>query len=170
MADLLTHVLVPYVLLTVLGWFVGVPRRWTPVAMGGAVLPDLVKVGSVVDRVVVQEALGLPFSYAPVSSVGGVLVTAAGVTVLFERTAWARVYGLLVFGGGVSLVVDGARVFVDGAAGYWLYPVWIRPPTPSLYVTSDYRVTITAVAVAGVVALLDGSSVTDSAPARSSDG
>lgn len=49
MADLLTHVLVPYILLTVIGWRIDIPKRWIPVAMGwgGAAVPDLVKISLV---------------------------------------------------------------------------------------------------------------------------
>lgn len=155
MADLLTHVLVPYVLLTVARWGVGFSRRWVPVAMGGAAIPDLVKVGLVVDESVVQELLGVPFGYGPVSSVGGVLVIGIGITVLFERAVWPRVYGALLFGGATSLVLDGLRVYVDGGAGFWLYPVFVRPPTPNLYVTSDPRVLVVALVFVVCVTAVD---------------
>lgn len=155
MADLLTHVLVPYILLTVLGWFLEVPSHWIPVAMGGAAIPDLVKIRVLLDETVIQEALGVSFSYAPISSLGGVLVIAAGITVAFERKDRTRVYGLLVLGGVISLVVDGLRVFADGYASYWLYPLWVRPPTPSLYVTSDARVLLVTLSISGLVTLID---------------
>lgn len=155
MADLLTHVLAAYVLSTVVRWRVGFHRRWVPVAMGGAVIPDLVKLGLLLDASVVQELLGLPFSYAPISSVGGVVVIAVAITIVFDREHWRRVYGSLLLGGVTSLVLDGLRVYVDGAGGFWLYPLWIRPPTPSLYVTSDPRVLVGAVLASGVVALVD---------------
>ncbi|MEZ3115682.1 hypothetical protein RYH80_07100 [Halobaculum sp. MBLA0147] len=155
MADLLTHVLVPYVVLTVGGWYWSVPRRWVPVAMGGAAIPDLMKLDLVLDEVVIQSMLGVPFEYDPIASVAGVAVIAGGFTVWFERSVWQEVYALLVFGGCTSLVLDGLRVFVDGASGFWLYPVWIRPLTPNLYVSSDPRVTAIIGIVVGVVWLLD---------------
>jgi hypothetical protein len=151
MADLLTHVLVAYVLVIVARWRVGFPRHWAPIAMGGAAIPDLVKIRLVIDESVVQGMLGAPFEYAPISSFGGVIVVAAGITVLFDREVWREVYGLLIFGGLTSLVVDGLRVFVDGAAGFWLYPVWIRPVAPSLYVSADPRVLAVALSTAVVV-------------------
>lgn len=155
MADLLTHVLVAYVTLTVAGWWVAwLDLRWVAVGMGGAAIPDLVKVERLVDEGVIQSALGVPFEYDPVSSLAGVLVIAGVVTLCFGH-ARRRVYGLLVAGGVLSLVLDGLRVFIDGRADFWLYPLWWRPPTPSLYVTSDARVVVVAVAVAAVVALVD---------------
>lgn len=155
MADLLTHVLAAYVLLTVAGWWVAwLGPRWVAVGMGGAAIPDLVKVGILVDEGVIESALGVPFSYAPVSSLAGVLVV-AGVITLFFGHARRRVYGLLVAGGVLSLVLDGLRVFVDGFANFWLYPLWWRPPTPSLYVTSDARVVVVAIVVSAGVFVVD---------------
>jgi hypothetical protein len=155
MADLLTHVLAAYVLLTVAGWRVRwLEPRWVAVGMGGAAIPDLVKVERLVDEGVVQSALGVPFEYDPVSSLAGVLVV-AGVVALFFGQARRRVYGLLVTGGVLSLVLDGLRVYVDGSSSFWLYPLWWRPPTPSLYVTADVRVVVVAVAVSAGVFVLD---------------
>lgn len=155
MADLLTHVLVAYALLTAASWRVGwLGPRWVAVGMGGAAVPDLLKVERVVDESVVEGVLGVPFEYAPISSLGGLVVLAGVVALLFgERRR--RVYGLLVVGGAASLVLDGLRVFVDGHAGFWLYPLWWRPPTPSLYVTSDPRVLLAALAVSGAVFVVD---------------
>ena len=157
MADLLTHLLVPYALLTVASWAVEwLDRRWVVVGMGGAALPDLVKVEIVLDDGVVEALLGVPFSYEPLSTLGGVLLLAGAITVAFERRYWGRVFGLVTFGGLTSLVLDGLRVYADGRASAWLYPFtgW-RPPTPSLYVSSDPTVLAVALLAAGSVAVLD---------------
>jgi hypothetical protein len=82
-------------------------------------------------------------------------VVAAGITVLFDWEVWREVYGLLVFGGLTSLVVDGLRVFVDGPAEFWLYPVWIRPVAPSLYVSADPRVLAVVLSTTVVVTGVD---------------
>jgi hypothetical protein len=60
-----------------------------------------------------------------------------------------------VTGGLLSLVVDGLRAYADGHASFWLYPIWWRPPTPSLYVTSDPRVLGVSLAVVTAVFLAD---------------
>jgi hypothetical protein len=99
--------------------------------------------------------LEVPFNYASISSFGGVVVVAAGITILFDREVWREVYGLLVFGGLTSLVVDGARVFADGTGGFWLYPVWIRPVAPSLYMSADPRVLAVVLSTAVVVPGVD---------------
>nr|WP_244209823.1 hypothetical protein [Haloarcula quadrata] len=63
MADLLTHLLAPYILLTVASWRVDwLDQRWVVVGMGGAAIPDLVKVGIVLNERVVEAFLGVPFT------------------------------------------------------------------------------------------------------------
>jgi len=157
MADLLSHLLAAYVLLTVAGWRVEwLDRKWVVVGMGGAAIPDLVKIDIVLDADVVESLLGVPFSYEPLSTLGGVLLVAGVITLAFERQRWNRVFGLITFGGLTALILDGMRVFADGRASAWLYPFtnW-RPPTPSLYVTSDPRVLVVALILAGVVFVVD---------------
>jgi len=155
MAELLTHVLVPYLLLTPASWrFRWLRRRWIVIAMAGAAIPDLVKVDIVLDNALIESATGLPFSYAPISSLAGVLVIAGAIALLFAARS-RRAYGYLLFGGFSSLALDGMRVFADGRADFWLYPLWWRPPTPSLYVTSDPRVTVLSVTAALAVFLAD---------------
>jgi len=157
MADLLTHLLVPYVLLTVASWRVDwLDQRWVVVGMGGAAIPDLIKLRIVVDENTVETLLGIPFTYAPLSTLGGVLLLAGIITVTFQRRNWGRVFGLVTFGGLTALLLDGLRVYADGRASAWLYPFanW-RPPTPSLYVSSDPTVLVVALLAAGVVAVLD---------------
>ncbi|WP_284010334.1 hypothetical protein [Haloarcula pelagica] len=155
MAELLTHVLVPYVVLTALGWRVEFDRRWVPVAMGGAAIPDLSKVDLVVGAEAVESLVGHGFAWSPISSLGGVVVIGAAIALLFGDGLRRRAYAALLVGGTSALVVDGLRAFADGRSDFWLYPIYWRPPTPSLYVTADSRVTVLSVGVAVAVFLLD---------------
>ncbi|WP_324664198.1 hypothetical protein [Haloarcula sediminis] len=157
MADLLSHLLVAFSLFTVASWRVKwLDRRWVVVGTGGAAIPDLVKVGLVLPEVTVESALGVPFSYTPLSTLGGVLLVAGLITLAFGRDRWRRVYGLVVTGGVLSLLGDGMRAYADGRASAYLYPLtnW-RPPTPSLYVSSDPLVLVAALAFAAVVVAVD---------------
>lgn len=158
MADLLTHVLVAYVLLTVTGWWVDwLGPRWVVVGMGGACIPDLQKVDILLDADTVSAVLDIPFTYSVTSTLGGVLLLAGAITLLFERRWWRRVYTLLVTGGVAHVALDGLRVWADGRASQWLFPFLpsYRPPTPSLYVTSDPRVPALALAVSLLVFTVD---------------
>jgi len=163
-ADLLSHVLIAYAVLTITSWLVDeLTRRWVAVGMGGAAIPDLVKIDIVLDDRLIEQALNIPFSYAPISSLAGVLLIAGIITLLFTHNR-RRVYTLLVAGGVLSLVVDGLRAYADGHASFWLYPIWWRPPTPSLYVTADPRVLAGTLVVAVAVALADQYLVTANTP------
>ena len=148
MADLLSHVLVAYALFTLAGWRVdAVTRRWVVVAMGGAAIPDLSKASIVVAPRTVEGTIGLPFSYHPFSTLGGVVLVAGVVALLFDREYRRRALGFLV---------DGLRLSIDGRAGTLLYPLtWWGPPSPGLYLTSDPRVLVVTLVVAAVVFALD---------------
>ena len=157
MADLLTHVLVVYVVLTVASWRLdAVTDRWVVVAMCGAAMPDLVKARIVFfDLLGVRSVFGVELAFAGFNRLGGVLLMAGAVAVFFG-SRWRRAYASLAFGGLSSLLVDGLRVYADGRADFYLYPfTWWRPPTPSLYVTSDPRVLVTALVVAATVFAVD---------------
>ncbi len=157
MADLLSHLLAAYALFTVASWRIDwLDRQWVVVGMGGAAIPDLVKVGIVLDSDTVETVLGVPFSYSPLSKLGGVLLVAGLISLAFQSRYWRRVYPLVVCGGLSSLLGDGLRAYADGRASAWLYPFtnW-RPPTPSLYVSSDPRALVVALVFAAVVLVLD---------------
>lgn len=157
MADLLTHVLVAYVVLTAASWrFDRITSRWVAVGMGGAAIPDLGKVGILLDGTTVSSLLDVPFSWGPLGTLGGVLLVAGVVALAFAPRHRRRAYGFLVAGGVLSLLLDGLRVYADGRASSWLYPVtWWRPPTPNLYVSSDPRVLAVALVAAATVFAAD---------------
>ena len=107
MADLLSHLLVAYTLLTLASWRLDwLDRKWVVVGTGGAAIPDLVKVRRLLGADTVEAALGVPFSYAPFSTLGGVALVAGLITLAFERRQWRRAYPLVVAGGLTSLVGD----------------------------------------------------------------
>ncbi|WP_436911208.1 hypothetical protein [Halosimplex marinum] len=157
MADLLTHVLAAYAVLTVASWRVErITPPWVAVGACGAAVPDLVKIDTVVDSATVETALGVPFTWSAVSTLGGVVLVAGAVALAFGDRHRRRAFAALVAGGSLSLALDGLRVYADGHTGPWLYPfTWWRPPTPSLYVTSNPRVLVAALLVAGAVFAVD---------------
>lgn len=156
MADLLTHVLVAYALCTCLSWWVDwMTERWIVIGMCGTAIPDLIKLSKVVPAHTVESLIGLPFTYIPWGTAGGVMLLAGVITSFFATDA-KRAYAMLFLGGSSAVVLDGLRAYADGYADFWLYPfLWVRPPTPSLYVSSDPRILIVALLVAVGVFGLD---------------
>jgi hypothetical protein len=124
--------------------------------MGGAAMPDLVKAKMVLfDILGVRSVLGVDIAFAGFNRLGGVLLMAGAIAVFFG-SRWRRAYAYLTVGGLSSLLVDGLRVYADGRADFYLYPLtWWRPPTPSLYVTSDPRVLALTLTASVVVFLVD---------------
>jgi hypothetical protein len=147
MADLLSTICVAYVLLTVASWRLPwLTERWVVLGLAGTAIPDLTRIGLLIDAGAVEESLGVPFSFGPLGTVGGVFVVSALVTLAFARRHWRRVF---------PLVLDGLRVYADGLAGFYLYPLWWRPPTPNLFVSADPRVLTVALSAAIAVFLID---------------
>lgn len=91
MADLLSHVLFAFAAFTVAGWAIAwLDRRWVAVGMVGAIIPDLDEVGVVLDDVVISKALGIPFDWGAIASLGGLLLLAAAGALLFEQSGQRR--------------------------------------------------------------------------------
>lgn len=156
MADLLSTVFLTYAVFTAATWWLdGLDRHWVTVAMGGAAIPDLVKIDLVLEARTVERALGIPFDYAPLASLAGVIVVAGIVALLFGEQWRRKAYAILIAAGGFSLLLDGLRVYADGSASFYLYPIWIRPPTPNLFVSSDPAVLVVALVVSVVTVAID---------------
>ena len=156
MADLLTHVLAAYALATVASWrYEWLTGQWIAAVMIGALLPDLNRIGLLVTDATLEATLGVAFDIDAIHTLGGaVLLAGAGAMVVADRHR--RVFALLLAGALSHLLVDGVKAYADGAAGVWLYPfTWYRHPTPNLYVSSDPRVLVAAVAVALAVTVVD---------------
>ncbi|NHN48700.1 hypothetical protein G9464_14010 [Halostella sp. JP-L12] len=155
MPDLLSHVLLAYAGMTAASWVVDpLTDEWVAVGAAGAAIPDLVKVEMVIGSGTVGSLLGVPFDFGAIGTLGGVLLV-AGVIALCFGSHRRRAYACLVAGGFTGLFFDGLRAYAGGRAGFWLYPVTWRPPTPSLYVSSDPRVLGAAIVVAALVFVLD---------------
>jgi len=156
MAELLSHVLIAYTVFTVASWRVNwLTKSWVAIGMIGSLLPDLSRIGLFVTDATIEATLGVPFGIGAIHTLGGVVLCAA-IGSLVVADSRRRAFGLLVTGGLSHLLTDGLKVWADGAASAWLYPLsWYRHPTPGLYVSSDYRVLVVVGSVAFAVALLD---------------
>lgn len=155
MAELLTHVLIAYVVLTIAGWRVDwLTPRWVALGTVGALLPDLNQLGRLLSGPAIERLFGIPFAYEALHTLGGVALL-AGLGGLFfaERR---RAFSVLAAGGLSHLLLDALKIHADGRAGTWLYPLtWWRHPSPDLYVSANPRVLAAAFVCATLAFAMD---------------
>jgi hypothetical protein len=139
MPDLLAHVLLGYALARPLStrsaWL---DRPQVTVAMAGACIPDLAKAALVVPSSAVTAALGVPFEWFALHTLGGtLLVTLAGTLLVAGR--WRRPVALLLgVGAGSHLLLDALLATPSGRSYAVLWPLTrLHPPTPGLYLSTD---------------------------------
>lgn len=150
MADLLTHVLVAYVLATL----ASIRYEWispahVTAAMAGAMIPDLNRLELVVPPELVESAVGIPISWTAFHTLGGSLLVVAIGVLCVPREYRRGVAAMALLGMASHHALD---LLVTNPTGH-TYPVlWplsaYHPPTPGLYLSSDRW----PAAVAGVAA------------------
>lgn len=151
MTDLLTHILVAYVVGTLVSVrYASLTPQHVTLVMLGALVPDLTKIKLLVPSELVQSLLGVPFDWVALHTIGGVAVVIALGTVLAGRTRRTLVCSLLVLGAVSHLLLDGLLLTSSGYSGMLLWPLTsARLPSPGLYLSSDRWPAV----VAGTVAV-----------------
>lgn len=139
MADLLTHVLVGYVLGTLLAFrYDWLDARYVTVVMLGALVPDLTKISLVIPDAVVEHTLGVPFSWFAVHTPVGSLVACAVGALLAGDAHRKRVFALLLIGAASHHVLDAMLIKATGYSYALAWPVSAYVfPSPNLYLSSD---------------------------------
>ncbi len=164
MTDLLTHALVAYVGGVAVVEATGASDRLVPVAIVGAVAPDLLRF-TVPLEIARGEVAGVPYSTWGIHTLGGVVVL-AGLGALTVRARDRRAaFGALVGGGCSHLLLDLLVVRVDGEGPPYLFPFtdWLAP-AGNVYTSADLWPLAVAVAVAVPVWLLRRRATRTSAP------
>jgi hypothetical protein len=160
MADLLTHVLVAYAILTVASWRIAwLDDRWVAVAVVGSVLPDLNRIDLLLPDETVTAVTGVPFDWGGIHTLGGVLLMAGLGALLFDRECgYVRPFALLCAGALSHVVVDIPQRYADGETltNLYFFPFssW-RVTTPGWYVTADRWVVVVAFGIALAVFIVD---------------
>lgn len=153
MPDLLTHVLVAYVVATLFASHTGVVKsRHVPLAMVGGALPDLSKLYLVVDPQIIANAAGIPFSWQAAHTVGVVVVLSVAGTLLFVPSERQAVFGVLSTGWGLHFALDSFIIRASGLVPPYLYPVtWWQYPSGDVYLSSTRWPSIVAITLAVLV-------------------
>jgi len=159
MPDLLTHTLLAYTLGMVFSWrYDWLTPQYVTVAMAGAFIPDLAKIGLVIPRNQIAALLGVPFNWFGIHTLGGVLLAALIGVVFVTPTSRRRVFALLSLGAGSHLLIDAFLVKVSGHSYPLLWPLTTyAPPTPGLYLSTDVLPAVVMGLIAGGVWFVDRS-------------
>lgn len=152
MPDLLTHVLLAYVLFALATWrFDRLPHEYVSLGMVGATLPDLSKLGWLF-QVPPEEVLPVSFAWAAFHRLGPLLVLAGIGALLFERRERLAVFGVVTVGGLTHFFLDALNARADGLVPPYFYPfTWWRPPTGDLWVSSEIWPSMVALLLAAGV-------------------
>lgn len=152
MPDILIHVVVAYVVATTLSWrYEWLTPRLVTVAMLGATVPDVTKIALVVPDWQIEALLGIPFSWQAIHTAGGALVAVTIGSLLTDTEHRRRVFALLLLGASSHLFLDALLLKASGHSFAVFWPLTAyQPPTPGLYVSSDWWPAV----VSGVVAIV----------------
>ena len=153
MPDLLTHVLIAYILATLLSFrYEWLTPQFVTVVMLGALVPDLTKIQLLVDSYIVKSILGIPFDWYAIHTAGGALVAITIGALLTDNTHRRRVFALLALGAASHLLLDAQLIKPSGYASPLLWPFTAyQPPTPGLYVSYDRWPALVAGTVAAII-------------------
>ena len=139
MPDVLTHVLVGYVVGTLLATrSEALGHEAVTVTMAGALAPDFVKIKHLVPDASVEAALGVPFSWAPLHAISGVVVVALLAGLVVGAGYRRETTALVAVGAATHLVLDSLLYRPTGYATELFVPFSVyRFPAGMLYLSSD---------------------------------
>lgn len=139
MPDLLSHAFIAYTLCTLLSLrYDWLSPQYVTVGMAGAFIPDMAKIGLVIDGATIGNALGIPFSWFGIHTLGGAAVSVLIGITLVAAPERKRVSALLALGAASHLVADALLMKTSGRSYHVFWPViQYVPPTPGLYLSTD---------------------------------
>lgn len=139
MADLLTHVLVGFIIATILSWrYEWITPPMVVAAMVGAASPDLNRLELVIPAHVIETTLGIPWGWWPLHTLGGLVLVTAIVALIVPPSIRWQVVTLFVIGAISHHVLDLLLLKPSGRSYAVLWPLTqYHPPMPGFYLSSD---------------------------------
>ena len=137
--DVLTHVLVGYVIGTLLSIrYARLRRAHVTLVMIGALSPDFTKIDLVFPDELVSYLLDIPFSWAPLHLLGGTIVVTLFASLLFAPEYRRDVVVLVAIGAASHHVLDLGLMTSTGYsyAAFWPLTEY-RLPAGGLYLSTD---------------------------------
>jgi len=153
MPDLLAHAFLAYAILRALSWrYDWLTTPYVTAGMAGAFIPDIVKIKLILPSATVEALLGIPFSWAPLSSAGGTAICVLIGAVLVDEPRRRPTLLVLSIGAVSHLLADALLLKATGRSYSILWPLtrW-QPPTPGLYLSTQPEPTIVTGALAALV-------------------
>jgi hypothetical protein len=153
MPDLFAHAVIGYCLGTALALrYDWLTPAYVTVVMAGAFVPDVSKVYLLVPDAVVADALGVPFSWFALHTLGGSAVAVLIGVVVVAADERRRVLGLLSLGAVSHLAADALLLTPTGFSKPMWWPVaHVGLPSPGLYLSTEPTPLFVASAVAVVL-------------------
>lgn len=152
-ADVLTHVIVGYVIGMVLSFrYERMRPAHVTLVMLGALSPDFAKADLFVSDWVVQSLLGVPFSWSPLHTLGGTVVVVLLVSLLVAPEYRWHALALVAIGAASHHVLDLTLMSPTGRAYAVFWPFTdYRPPAGGFYLSSDRWPALLAGTIAALV-------------------
>ncbi|MFC4544475.1 metal-dependent hydrolase [Halosolutus amylolyticus] len=139
MPDLLTHVLVGYVVGTLLSVrYESLRPAHVTLVMVGALSPDFVKIQLLLPDGLVAWLLGVPFSWSPLHTLAGTVLVAGLGSLLVAPAYRKQAIALFAIGALSHHLLDILLLTPTGVAYgvFWPFTDY-RPPAGGLYLSSD---------------------------------
>ncbi|MFW6305204.1 MAG: metal-dependent hydrolase [Candidatus Saliniplasma sp.] len=160
-ADLLTHVLVAFSVGIILSWrFKWISRNYITIIMLGAVLPDLTRIGLIIEPAYIENTFGVPFSWSPLHTIAGVFIIILLLTLVVHERYSKPVFILLVLGAFTHLFMDSFLLTTTGTSYTVFFPItFYNPPTPGFYLSTDMWPSMVSALAASVIWSIDNTSI-----------
>ncbi|MFW6196140.1 MAG: metal-dependent hydrolase [Thermoplasmatota archaeon] len=157
MADLLTHSLVAFSIGTMLSWrFKKINAQLITILMIGSVLPDLTRIGLILESTFIEKTLNIPYSWQPLHTLGGVVIVIAVLTLLVNKKNSRYVLPLLSVGAFSHLFLDAFLIKVSGRSYTMFFPITTyNPEIPGFYLSTDMWPAVVAVITAFIIYQVD---------------
>ncbi|WGI17682.1 metal-dependent hydrolase [Methanonatronarchaeum sp. AMET-Sl] len=156
MADLLTHVLIIYIILKIMSMKTNyIKKEHIPIGMIGAILPDLSRIQHIIPPEHIQQLLGTPYSWWGLHTLIGTTITALLITYLFDKKHRKKIFTLLIIGAISHLILD-YYLLKPTPSQYWgFYPLIIDRPTNMLYLSTDITPAIITTTTAITIKIIE---------------
>lgn len=157
MADLLTHSLIAFSIGTVLSWrYEKIDPQFITLLMIGSVLPDLTRIGLILNPSMIENFSGIPFSWEPLHTLGGVIIIISLITLLVDKKVSRYVFSLLSIGALSHLFLDAFLLKASGHSYTLFFPFTSHSPQmPGFYLSTDVWPAIIAIMTAAAIWVID---------------